>query len=172
MLQSGALLADRLQQAMALAEHSRCLVAVCVLGLDRIKAVDDRLGFAAGDELLQMTGRRLEQSVRRSDTVARLDGDRFVLLLLHLRDRDACHQVLARVLADMAEPVELGSVSTGQVQASIGVAFFPDIGRDANHLLRLADDAMQLARQSVQRIEVAQPSAVRVRRHQVNRRST
>ena len=151
------LLADRIQEALALAKRSRFLVAVCSVGLDGFKAVNDRLGFAAGDELLQVAGRRLQRCIRGNDTVARLGGDRFVLLLAHLRGRDECHQVLVRVLAAMAEPVELGSGSTGRVSANIGVAFFPDAGRDGNHLLRMADDALHVAKQSGQRIEVAQP---------------
>jgi len=151
------LLSERIHQALAVAECTGSLVAVCSFGLDGFKTVTDRFGSAAGETLLQVAGRRLQQCIRRNDTVARLSGDRFVLLLAYLRGSDACHQVLGRVLAAMAEPVELGSSSVDQVSASVGVAFYPKVARDGNLLLRFADDAMQVARLAGRRVEVAQP---------------
>lgn len=142
------LLADRLHQAIPLASRLKSLLAVCFIDLDGFKAVNDRQGHAAGDQLLQVIGQRLQECVRGNDTVARLGGDEFVLLLTHLNSREECHQVLARVVKAIAEPVDLGSGASGQVSASIGVAFCPDDGTDGPELLKLADEAMYRAKQS------------------------
>lgn len=142
------LLADRLRQAIPLAERLQCLVAICFIDLDGFKAVNDRLGHAAGDRLLQVVGQRLQECVRGNDTVARLGGDEFVLLLTHLQSREECDHVLARVVKSIAEPVEVGDGKVGQVSASIGVAFCPDDGRDGAQLLQLADNAMYAAKTS------------------------
>ena len=142
------LLADRLRQAIPLAERLQCLVAVCFIDLDGFKAVNDRLGHAAGDRLLQVVGQRLQECVRGNDTVARLGGDEFVLLLTHLQSRDECNRVLARVVKSIGEPVDVGEGEFGQVSASIGVAFCPDDGRDGNQLLQVADNAMYAAKKS------------------------
>jgi diguanylate cyclase (GGDEF)-like protein/PAS domain S-box-containing protein len=142
------LLADRLRQAIPLAERLRSLVAVCFIDLDGFKAVNDGLGHAAGDRLLQVIGQRLQDCVRGNDTVARLGGDEFVLLLTHLHNREECNQVLARVVKAIAEPVDVGRGGTGQVSASIGVAFCPDDGKDGDQLLKFADEAMYAAKKS------------------------
>lgn len=142
------LLVDRLRQAIPLADRLNSLVAVCFIDLDGFKAVNDRLGHAAGDRLLQVIGARLQECVRGNDTVARLGGDEFVLLLTHLLNREECNQVLARIVKAIGEPVELGVGEPGQVSASIGVAFCPDDGRDGAQLLRHADEAMYMAKKS------------------------
>jgi diguanylate cyclase (GGDEF)-like protein/PAS domain S-box-containing protein len=140
------LLADRLRQAIPLAERLNSLVAVCFIDLDGFKAVNDKLGHAAGDRLLQVVGQRLQDCVRGNDTVARLGGDEFVLLLTHLQSRDECHRVLARVVKSIGEPVDVGDGGFGRVSASIGVAFCPDDGRDGHQLLQVADRAMYAAK--------------------------
>jgi len=142
------LLTDRLRQAIPLTERLRSLVAVCFIDLDGFKIVNDRLGHAAGDRLLQVVGQRLQECVRGNDTVARFGGDEFVLLLTHLQTRDECNQVLARVVKSIGEPVDVGDGEFAQVSASIGVAFCPDDGRDGNQLLQVADRAMYVAKKS------------------------
>lgn len=141
------LLADRLQQAIPLAQRLQSLIAVCFIDLDGFKAVNDTLGHAAGDKLLQVVAQRLLDCVRGNDTVARLGGDEFVLLLTHLQNREECTQVLARVAEAIQEPVDVGQKSQGQVSASIGVAFCPGDGADGAQLLRVADEAMYAAKQ-------------------------
>jgi diguanylate cyclase (GGDEF)-like protein/PAS domain S-box-containing protein len=142
------LLTDRLQQAIPLAFRLQLRVAVCFIDLDGFKAVNDRLGHAAGDRLLQVIGQRLLECVRGNDTVARLGGDEFVLLLTHLHSREECNQVLSRVVRAIGEPVDVGHDAVGQVSASIGVAFSPDDGNDGNLLLKRADEAMYAAKKS------------------------
>lgn len=136
------LLMDRLSQALASAQRDDTRVAVCFIDLDGFKTVNDRLGHAAGDRLLQVIGRRLEACVRANDTVARLGGDEFVLVLTQLHVDNQHAPVLERVRQMVAEPVELLEGQIGRVTASIGVATCPDHACEAGRLLSIADEAM------------------------------
>lgn len=147
-LPNRSLLADRLRQAIPLAERLNTKLAICYIDLDGFKVVNDTFGHAAGDRLLQTIANRLQDCMRGNDTVARLGGDEFVLLLTHLKSEEECAQVLERVLDLIQMPVELGSGGIGQVSASIGVAFFPGHSQDADLLMKLADDAMYQAKRA------------------------
>jgi len=144
------LLVDRMQQAIPVAQRLKSLVAVCFIDLDGFKSVNDRLGHAAGDKLLQVIAHRLLECVRGNDTVARLGGDEFVLLLTHLQSRDESGQVIARLVKAIAEPVDVGQGQDrrAQVSASVGVAYCPDDGTDWQTLLKAADEAMYAAKHS------------------------
>jgi diguanylate cyclase (GGDEF)-like protein/PAS domain S-box-containing protein len=142
------LFADCLQQAIPLAARLQRRLAVCFIDLDGFKVVNDKLGHAAGDRLLQAIAQRLLDCVRGNDTVARIGGDEFVLLLTHLHSREECDHVLSRVVKAVAEPVEVGHGAIGQVSASIGVAYSPDDGMDGDQLLQRADQAMYEAKKS------------------------
>jgi len=146
-LPNRALLADRLQQAIAQAERQRTLLAVCYLDLDGFKQINDTLGHAVGDRLLIAVAKRLRTCMRCSDTVARLGGDEFVVLFGGLCDMDECECAVIRLLNTLAKPYVLGKHSLA-VTASIGVALHPLDGGDANTLLRHADQAMYLAKQA------------------------
>lgn len=141
------LLADRLQLAMANASRNRGLLAVCYLDLDGFKPVNDRFGHAAGDRLLVEVALRLRNSVRGGDTVARLGGDEFVILLSGLGDLHECDHALGRITAALAQPFSVSGESV-TVSASIGVTLYPHDGSDADTLLRHADQAMYVAKQS------------------------
>ncbi|MBK7422374.1 MAG: EAL domain-containing protein [Propionivibrio sp.] len=146
MLPNRTLLADRLQQAMAQAQRRRQPLAVAYLDLDGFKAINDRHGHDAGDQLLIDLASRMKQALREGDTLARLGGDEFVAVLLDLADVAASVQVLARLLEAAAEPVPVGDLML-QVSASLGVTFYPqseDV--DADLLLRQADQAMYQAK--------------------------
>jgi len=143
------LLADRLRQAIPMASRHGSLVAVCFIDLDGFKAVNDRLGHAAGDRMLQVVAERLRNSTRNNDTVARLGGDEFVLLLTDLQSRDECAEILERVALAVREPVDLGTAGTGSVSASIGVAYAPDESTDGDRLLSLADEHMYAAKDAL-----------------------
>lgn len=147
-LPNRSLLADRLRQAIPLAERLNTNLAVCFIDLDGFKVVNDTFGHAAGDRLLQTIANRLQDCMRGNDTVARLGGDEFVLLLTYLKSEEECAQVLGRVLDLIQMPVELGSAGVGQVSASVGVAFFPGHSQDADLLMKLADDAMYQAKRA------------------------
>jgi len=140
------LLADRLQLAIAHAERTHGFLAVCYLDLDGFKPVNDSLGHAAGDHLLQEISQRLLTTLRGNDTVARLGGDEFVILFGDLKKPEDCTDLLDRLLQEIARPVTVrnGIVS---VTASIGVTLFPDDAGDPDTLLRHADQAMYRAKQ-------------------------
>lgn len=141
------LLEDRLQQAMARARRHERLLAVCVLDLDDFKAVNDRLGHEAGDELLQTVAHRLGASVRMEDTVARLGGDEFVVLLGSLNDVGEMDQCLERMLDALSQPIRVAGEEV-VTPASIGVTLYPQNDSEADVLLRHADQAMYAAKQS------------------------
>ncbi len=141
-LPNRALLMDRLRQAIPLSQRMNTQLAVCFIDLDGFKAVNDSLGHAAGDALLQVLAQRLQQCVRGNDTVARLGGDEFVLVLTQLHSRDECDAVIARVQAAVREPIAVGADRTVSVGLSIGVALCPEHAAEAEQLLKLADEAM------------------------------
>ena len=136
------LLMDRLQQAMAATRRSGTLLAVCFLDLDGFKTVNDQHGHAAGDELLREVGRRLKGAMRGGDTVARIGGDEFVLLLSGARTRLEIDRALGRMVSVARLPVELPTHQLVSLSASVGVAAFPDDAVDAAQLIRHADAAM------------------------------
>ncbi|WP_051304759.1 bifunctional diguanylate cyclase/phosphodiesterase [Chitinilyticum litopenaei] len=141
------LLADRLEQALALARRSGLLLAVCYLDLDDFKPINDRHGHEIGDDLLIEIGRRLIDNVRGGDTVARLGGDEFVLLLGNHAALEECEQTLQRILQIVAVPF-LHNGNVLRVSASLGVTLYPQDGADAEGLLRHADQAMYAAKQA------------------------
>jgi diguanylate cyclase (GGDEF)-like protein/PAS domain S-box-containing protein len=136
---------EHLTLALALAQRRDRLVAVLFLDLDHFKLVNDSLGHSVGDELLREIARRLRSSVREGDTVARVGGDEFTIVLQELSSRADAAVVAQKVLGTVAEPVEVGGHRL-YVTTSIGVTLFPDDGDDAEALLKNADTAMYRAK--------------------------
>ncbi|CAI8823764.1 diguanylate cyclase [Pseudomonas sp. IT-P12] len=146
-LPNRAFLSDLLDQALAFSRQENIPLAVCMLDLDGFKAVNDGYGHASGDLLLVEVARRLRDIVRGEDVVARLAGDEFVLVLRYVRDLPELRAALNRVLGALSAPYALqDKVLT--VCASIGVTLFPHDDEDAETLLRHADQAMYVAKQS------------------------
>ncbi|WP_249115712.1 bifunctional diguanylate cyclase/phosphodiesterase [Azoarcus sp. L1K30] len=139
------LLGDRLEQGIARAERLGCLLAVVFIDLDNFKFINDSLGHTAGDDLLTAIAERFSTTLRGSDTVARLGGDEFVLVLNDHDEVSGVISLLERVLSEIARPVTL-SGREFQVGASLGVALYPEDGRDAQSLLKHADVAMYAAK--------------------------
>ncbi|MES2879307.1 MAG: EAL domain-containing protein, partial [Pseudomonadota bacterium] len=140
------LLADRLHQAMAQAQRRGQQLAVAFLDLDGFKAINDRHGHDAGDQLLIALAERMKLALREGDTIARLGGDEFVAVLLDLENVAASIPMLTRLLAAAAEPVHYDELVL-QVSASVGVTFYPQADDvDADLLLRQADQAMYQAK--------------------------
>ena len=136
---------DRLERAIAHAERNDSPVGVLYIDLDRFKDVNDTFGHDAGDQLLRETARRLESCARHEDTVARLAGDEFAILLPHLAAADDVSLVADRVLDALREPIMVGehAVHSG---GSIGAAVFPHDGTTPGVLLSAADAAMYRAK--------------------------
>ena len=140
------LFADRLHQAMVQAQRHGQLLAVAYLDLDGFKAINDRHGHDAGDQLLIALSARMKESLREGDTLSRLGGDEFVAVLLELADVSASMQLLVRLLNAAAQPVQVGDFLL-QVSASVGVTFYPQAAEvDADQLLRQSDQAMYQAK--------------------------
>lgn len=135
------LLMDRLHQAMAQSQRTGLVLAICYLDLDGFKPVNDIYGHEAGDLVLVEVAQRLRRSVREGDTVSRVGGDEFVLLLWGLSGVHECDQTLSRVLAEIAHPIVLGNAEAS-VSASVGVAMFPAGGNSPEVLTAQADSAM------------------------------
>jgi diguanylate cyclase (GGDEF)-like protein/PAS domain S-box-containing protein len=140
---------DRLSMELERARRQKEAVAVCFLDLDGFKAVNDTYGHEVGDRLLSVLGERLRLALRAHDSVARMGGDEFVLLLAQLpRDnpRPMASEIIDRVLRAVEQPVTLSDRPIA-VSASVGVAVFPEIDLPADQLLRYADRAMYKAKQ-------------------------
>ncbi len=140
------LLDDRLAQAIAHADCDGQPFAVLVLDLDRFKLVNDSLGHRAGDELLSEVARRLTGLVRNIDTVARVGGDEFVLVLSPAPSREAAEQLGRRAIEALQQPVRISGIDI-YTSPSIGVAFYPADAASAETLLAHADAAMYCAKQ-------------------------
>jgi len=136
---------DRITLALAHAKRTGRLSAVMFLDLDQFKWVNDTLGHTVGDRLLQAIGARLVTCVRAEDTVARMGGDEFTVLLAELSDRRGATLVAQKVLEAVRHPVTIDEHELF-VTTSIGIAVFPDEGTDAETLLKNADRAMYRAK--------------------------
>jgi diguanylate cyclase (GGDEF)-like protein/PAS domain S-box-containing protein len=137
---------DRINQAIAYApRHSRKL-AVLFLDLDGFKHINDSLGHATGDKLLQTIAKRLVECVRASDTVSRQGGDEFIVLLSELENPEHAAITARRMLEAIAESYSIDQHDL-HVTASIGVSIFPDDGRDAETLIKNADTALYQAKE-------------------------
>lgn len=141
------LLADRLNQAIIKSKRSHKSLAVVYLDLDGFKAVNDNHGHEVGDELLIVISRFMKDALRASDTLSRIGGDEFVAVLVDLVDSTACEPILERLLQAASRPVQIGQRMM-QVSASIGVTFYPEDRGDADQLVRHADQAMYVAKQT------------------------
>ena len=141
------LLADRLEQAIAQSERRDRRFAVMVMDLDRFKSINDSLGHLSGDELLKEAARRLLTRLRRTDTLARLAGDEFVIVLNEISGVRDAESVASGVLTDIGRPVALSGLEV-HVSASIGISIYPDDGTDAETLLQNADAAMYHAKKN------------------------
>ncbi len=135
---------DRLHQALARADRGNGF-AVCFIDLDRFKLINDSLGHAAGDAVLIAVARRLGGLCRGADTLARLAGDEFVMLIEDIGNAGAAAGIAQRILAALAQPVHVGGRDI-DVAASLGMALHPDDGNDTASLLRNADAAMYAAK--------------------------
>lgn len=147
-LANRALLYDRLAHALAVSERQGSPVGLMFLDLDHFKPVNDTLGHAAGDALLQAVAQRLSGLIREGDTAARIGGDEFVLVFENLSRPDDLATLAQRLLDALARPVRLGPHSVGQTGGSIGIACAPRDGRSVDELMRHADLAMYAAKSS------------------------
>lgn len=141
------LLADRMKQAISQTSREKTMMAVCYLDLDGFKPINDTLGHKAGDQVLIEIADRIGSTIRGGDTVARLGGDEFVVLLLGQDKGEESVATVERLLLAISQPIDLnGKICS--VSASIGVSIYPLDDEDPDTLLRHADQAMYVAKQS------------------------
>ena len=143
------LLTDRLSHAMTQARRNQRLLALCYLDLDGFKTVNDRHGHDAGDAVLQEVVQRIRHCIRADDTLARVGGDEFVLLLPGLQHPHEFAELLERLLIEIALPIvkpELGL--RHRLSVSVGVSLFPELAQDAASLMQQADFAMYSAKRA------------------------
>ena len=138
---------DRLNQAMTRASRDKGSFAVLFIDLDDFKIVNDTLGHDAGDALLREAAKRITACVRKSDTVARMGGDEFTVIISNVRTPASVERVAKKIVANLASEFDLnGKICS--VSASIGIALYPDNGETAAQLVKVADDAMYTAKYS------------------------
>ena len=141
------LLHDRLEQALAQALRDNHRVGVMFLDLDRFKSINDSLGHAVGDELLKQVAQRIESAVRAVDTVSRLGGDEFIVILRELAGAEDAVRVADKIIQTLAQPVHAQGHDL-RVTPSIGISLYPDDGLEALQLMKNADTAMYYAKAS------------------------
>lgn len=141
------LLHDRMVGALARAERTAGRLSVLFLDLDRFKQVNDTLGHKVGDALLQEVAQRMRDCVRETDTVARIGGDEFVVLLESIQEPAHAQHVADKIEASLQQPIHIGQHAL-QITPSIGVAHYPDHGVTTDHLMAQADDAMYAAKRA------------------------
>ncbi|MBF0471506.1 MAG: EAL domain-containing protein [Gammaproteobacteria bacterium] len=132
---------DRLQQAILHSRRSRSGFSLLFMDLDRFKTINDTLGHTVGDELLTQVGQRIELLIRDSDTVARMGGDEFIILLPEVIQSAVSSQMAQKILEEMAKPFKLAG-RPYQLGISIGISIYPQDGGDAETLIKHADIAM------------------------------
>ncbi len=139
---------DRLGQAINLARRDRHKVALLYLDLDRFKNVNDSLGHDAGDELLKKVAARIRGVLRESDTVARVGGDEFAVILPSVAESGDAAEVVKKIIASLSRPFDLAGFSEPvRIGSSVGIAIYPSDGEDAGALVKAADSAMYNAKQ-------------------------
>lgn len=136
---------NQLDHAMRLARRNDVMVGLLFIDIDGFKPVNDSFGHDVGDELLKAIAHRLQQCVRDSDTIARIGGDEFTLIMENVQQLDHVTAVAEKILAAMSEPFVIGEHEC-RIGASIGISLYPDDSRDLDDLIKKADTAMYLAK--------------------------
>ena len=136
---------ERLESARVQAHRNKSLVALLFIDLDGFKAVNDSLGHHVGDLLLKEVSHRLKNVVRESDTVARMGGDEYTVILTNIKEVSAASQVAEKIITSLNKPITLDGNSCS-IGASIGLAVYPDHAEDLESLISNADSAMYQAK--------------------------
>ena len=138
---------DRLQHALMDAKRHGRIFGLLYLDLDKFKPINDNLGHEFGDQALQEVSRRLQQNLRGDDTVARVGGDEFIIILNGLADVEAAPPLAEKVVKTILKPIQIGSLCH-QLGVSVGISIFPRDGKDMDALISHADKAMYQAKNS------------------------
>ena len=137
---------DQLDHEIKRAARRGTIIGLLFLDIDNFKNINDTLGHSVGDALLAAVSARLRNALRQVDTIARMGGDEFTIILSELSHAQAAEQVCKKIMSELAVPVHVGE-QTLHVTASIGVAFYPDDCADGESMLKSADQAMYVSKQ-------------------------
>jgi diguanylate cyclase (GGDEF)-like protein/PAS domain S-box-containing protein len=146
-LPNRALFTDRLQQALAKAHREKARMALLFIDLDKFKPVNDELGHHVGDLLLEEAAKRMQTCVRESDTVGRIGGDEFLVLLPVIEVAQDALLVAEKIREALIQPFSLVGLCLN-ISASVGIAVYPDHGENEKQLMKNADAAMYLAKEA------------------------
>jgi two-component system, sensor histidine kinase LadS len=146
-LPSRTLFSDRLQTAMRLADRNGSRLALIYLDLDHFKPVNDQYGHATGDALLKQVAQRIQRRIRESDTLARIGGDEFVVLLVAPDSLESALHLAENLRHSLSQPYRIHNHEL-HISASLGIALYPDQGQDEISLFKQADDAMYHAKRA------------------------
>ncbi len=150
------LFTDRLQQAMLVGRREKQRFALMVMDLDRFKDINDASGHHTGDRVLQQATTRLKACVRESDTVARMGGDEFAILLPTASHLDSATVAARKILEAFTKPFQVGDRNF-EIGASLGIALFPEHSNETDMLMRAADTAMYEAKRTHSGFKVYSP---------------
>lgn len=140
------LFSDRLEQAITKAKRQKTEFAVLFIDLDRFKQINDSLGHSIGDKVLQIIAKRLQGVMRREDSISRLGGDEFTVLVQDLEKGMNASLLAKKIISSLSEPINIEEHLL-YITASIGISVFPNDGISANNLLKYADAAMYKAKE-------------------------
>jgi diguanylate cyclase (GGDEF)-like protein/PAS domain S-box-containing protein len=141
------LLADRMKSAIANAARYSYRFALLFVDLDRFKQVNDSLGHEIGDQLLRSVAKRMQGSVRAADTISRVGGDEFIILLSQVPSAEVPAQIAEKLISVVSQPYKIEEHEL-TVTASVGISIYPDDGKDAGSLMRNADASMYSAKEA------------------------
>lgn len=141
------LLADRMRMAIAQAARYSYRMALLFVDLDRFKLVNDSLGHEIGDKLLKAVAERMQSSVRESDTISRVGGDEFIILLSQIDTPEDAARVAQKIITALSQPYKIEEHEL-ILTASVGISIYPDSAKDASSLMRNADASMYSAKEA------------------------
>jgi diguanylate cyclase (GGDEF)-like protein len=154
------LFTERLQQALLTGRREKNCFALMVMDLDHFKDINDTLGHHAGDQVLQQAAARVKSCARTSDTVARMGGDEFAILLPTVSRPSGAITMARKILAALVKPLQIGDRNL-EISASLGIALFPEHGNETDSLMRAADAAMYEAKHTQTGFKVYSPDLER-----------
>ena len=139
------LLEDRVENSILRAKRNEMKVAISILDMDGFKKINDTYGHLVGDEVLKNMASRIKRSLREGDTVSRIGGDEFVIVLTNFKDKNELSKIINRLINSNLEPLKINDISINPT-FSIGVALYPDDGNNFEDLVKKADEALYKAK--------------------------
>ncbi len=139
---------DYLERSVARAERYGKSLSVMFIDLDKFKVVNDKYGHEVGDALLTRVALRLKKDLRKSDTIGRIGGDEFIVIMEEMKNKSGCEAVAKKILKSMRKPFNINPKITLVIGASIGIARHPDDGKTPEELVKKADQAMYFAKKN------------------------